>query len=240
MRVGVTLPQFHPDVAPSLTAARAAEAVGLDGVFVFDHVWAIGNPRRPAQSAWPLLGALAAETTIHVGSLVARVGLLPNAVLAHNFETLHRIAGDRLIAGLGSGDHLSEEENVAVDVPFAPAQERLAALADACRRTRALGIETWVGGLSRRIERVAADEDVTLNLWGVTPERCAAASVAVGSVTWGGPVPATAEATADLLRGLAAAGVRWAVCAPPYVSGGVDTDPVAAVEMLAEALATLR
>ncbi len=42
MRVGVTLPTFRDDAA-ALDAARRAEALGLDGVFVFDHLWPLGQ-----------------------------------------------------------------------------------------------------------------------------------------------------------------------------------------------------
>lgn len=236
MRVGITLPQFRPEAAPSVAAARAAEANGLEGVFVFDHVWAIGNPSRPARNVWPLLGALAAETErVALGPLVARVSLLPNAVLAHNLETLHRMVGDRLIAGLGAGDKLSEAENEAVGVPFPSAPERLADLADACRRTCALGIRTWVGGLSTKVHELAVAEGVALNLWGVAAERVGA--VRDVEVTWGGAAPKELDATADLLGRLADAGATWAVLGPPY---GVDTDPVPAVEMVAGAVAALR
>lgn len=241
MKVGVTLPQFESSVEPSLTAARAAEAAGLDGVFVFDHVWAIGNPDRPARNAWPLLGALAGETDrVVLGTLVARVSLLPNAVLAHNIETLVRIVGpDRLIAGLGAGDHLSKAENEAVDVPFASVDERLAALADACRRVRALGITTWVGGLSDRVHALARAEADAHNVWGVEPERVAVLA-GDGAVTWGGAGPKDAGALADLLGRLAGAGATWAVVGPPYRLGDAAADPTPAVEMVAEAIATSR
>ena len=241
MRVGVTLPQFEPSVEPSLTAARAAEAAGLDGVFVFDHVWAIGNPDRPARNAWPLLGALAGETErVVLGTLVARVSLLPNAVLAHNVETLLRIVGPhRFIAGLGAGDHLSKAENEAVDVPFASVDERLAALADACRRLRAFGLTTWVGGLSDRVHALARAEADAHNVWGVEPTRVAELA-ADGEVTWGGPGPKDAGALADLLVRLRDAGATWAVVGPPYRLGDAAADPTPAVEMVAEALATLR
>lgn len=241
MRVGITLPQFRPTVEPSLVAARTAEAAGLDGVFVFDHVWAIGNPERPARNVWPLLGALAGECDrLVLGPLVARVSLLPNAVLAHNLETLLRMIGtERLIGGLGAGDHLSAAENEAVEVPFPSATERLDALADACRRTRALGITTWVGGLSPKVHRLARAEAHALNLWGVEPELVAEAA-ADGEVTWGGAAPKDAHATADLLRRLRDAGATWAVIGPPYRAGGSDADPVPGVEMVAEAVATLR
>lgn len=239
MKVGITLPQFRPEVEASIATAVAAEAEGLDGVFVFDHVWAIGNPARPAQNAWPLLGALAGETSrVHLGTLVARVSLLPNAVLAHNLESLHRMIGERLIAGLGAGDKLSEPENEAVGVPFPGVDERLRDLADACDRTAALGITTWVGGLSKRIERLAVDRRVALNLWGVPPERCRETDVP--EVTWGGATPATVGGTADLLRRLADAGVTWAVGAPSFRVAGNDVDPLPAVRTLAEAAQTLR
>ncbi|HVF31477.1 MAG TPA: LLM class flavin-dependent oxidoreductase [Acidimicrobiales bacterium] len=235
MKVGVTLPQFRPEVEPSLVAARAAEVSGLDGVFVFDHLWAVGDPSRPARNAWPLLGALAGGTDrVAIGPLVARVSLLPNAVLAHNVETLHRMVGDRLIAGLGTGDQLSEPENEAVDVPFRPADERLADLADVCRRTCAMGVTTWVGGLSRKVHDLARTEGVVLNLWGVGPDRVAA--VTDVEVTWGGVAPKEPSAVADLLAGLADAGATWAVLGPPY---GVDLDPVPAVELIAAAGASL-
>ena len=48
MRIGVTLPSFRDD-ASAVDAARQAERLGLDGVFVFDHLWPIGQP-RPARA----------------------------------------------------------------------------------------------------------------------------------------------------------------------------------------------
>ena len=236
MKVGITLPQFRPAVEPSLAAARSAEANGIDGVFVFDHVWAIGNPSRPARNVWPLLGALAAATDrMAIGPLVARVSLLPNAVLAHNLESLQRIVGDRLIAGLGAGDKLSVAENEAVGVPFPSLDERLATLRDAARRTTALGLTTWIGGLSQKVHDLACEEGVVLNLWGVEPDRVAA--VTDVEVTWGGQAPTDADAVADLLARLRDAGATWAVLGPPY---GADNDPVPAVEMVAGAITALR
>lgn len=236
MRVGITLPQFRPSADPALAAARAAETLGLDGVFAFDHLWAIGHPERPAHNVWPLLGALAAETRrVHLGPLVARVSLLANAVLVHNLETLHRIAGDRLIAGLGIGDNLSRPENEAVDVAFPPSAERLADLADVAASLRSIGITTWVGGRSDAIHRVAAAGADALNLWGVAPDRVAAVDDV--AVTWGGPVPSDVEATTELLGRLADAGATWAVCAPPYAA---SADPEPAVRIVFEAAAALR
>ena len=82
MKVGITLPSFRDEADSAIDAARQAESLGIDAVFCFDHLWPMGQPGRPALSSGPLLGALAASTsTIAVGTLVARIGLLPDDVL---------------------------------------------------------------------------------------------------------------------------------------------------------------
>ena len=82
MKIGITLPQFRHEAGSAIEAARRAEDLGLDGVFCFDHLWPMAQPDRPALSMAPLLGALAASTsTISVGTLVSRVGLVPDGVL---------------------------------------------------------------------------------------------------------------------------------------------------------------
>ena len=104
VHVGVTLPTFTDD-AVALGATKRAEQLGLDGVFVFDHLWPLGSPERPALSAFPVLGAVAAVTTaVHFGPLVARIGLVPDDVLVAELLSLARMAPGRLIAGLGTGD----------------------------------------------------------------------------------------------------------------------------------------
>src|SRR3954454_22909542 len=102
MRVGLVLPSFRDDADTGLSAAVAAEAAGLDGVFVYDHLFPMRSPQRPAISCFPLLGAVAASTEhVHVGPLVARVGLVPNAVLVNQLATLARVAPNRVIAAIG-------------------------------------------------------------------------------------------------------------------------------------------
>ncbi|HYA67838.1 MAG TPA: LLM class flavin-dependent oxidoreductase, partial [Acidimicrobiales bacterium] len=111
LRVGVTLPSFRDDVA-ALEAAARAEAAGLDGVFVFDHQWPLGRPERPAISSFPLLGAVAARTDrVALGPLVARVGVVPDALLVAQMASLALIAPGRVIAGIGTGDSMSAPEN---------------------------------------------------------------------------------------------------------------------------------
>ena len=234
MRVGVTTPQFRPAAEPAMVAARVAEAAGLDGVFVFDHLWAIGNPSRVALACYPLMGALAVETQrVSLGTLVARVGVLPAAMIEHNFATLQRMLGDRLIAGLGMGDHLSAPENEALGIEFPPAAVRREMLTDVCRRVRALGITTWVGGRGATTQALGRREANAVNVWDAPVDEVARLA-GEGEVTWGGPVPADLGAVVQVLEALRDAGATWAICAPPF-----GADPTPAVEMVAEAARAL-
>lgn len=223
MKIGVTLPQFRDDAEAAIVTARVAEDAGLDGVFVFDHLWPIGQPERPVLQSFALLGALAVETArVDLGPLVARVGLVPEAVFIHQFETLQRMVGDRLIAGLGAGDSASKQENVAFGVEYPPAAVRLAQVADACRQLRERDITTWAGGRSAGLRKVAAEEADALNVWESTPEEARAELAELRQqagerrveLTWGGRVHVTADDAAAQLRDLADAGVSYAIVSP--------------------------
>lgn len=230
MKVGVTLPQFADQADGALAGARRAERLGFDGVFCFDHLWPMGRPDRPALSAGPLLGALAAATTtIAVGSLVARIGLLADDVLISALTTLSIISGGRFIAGLGTGDHQSRAENLAFGVPYEAADERRARMATVAGMVRAEGIPVWIGGGAAKTTEVARRAGVALNLWGAEPGRVAELTGSGLEVTWGGPAGATEGEVAGRLQQLADAGAAWAVCAWP-----------SSLEMVAEAAATVR
>jgi alkanesulfonate monooxygenase SsuD/methylene tetrahydromethanopterin reductase-like flavin-dependent oxidoreductase (luciferase family) len=257
VRLGVTLPQFRADPAPALAVARRAEAAGLDGVFVFDHLWPLHKPDQPALHCMTLLGALSAETErVTLGSFMARVSLLPDAVLVHTLHSLHRMLDGRFIAGLGTGDSENRGENIAYGLGFPPAVTRMNRLVDCCRRLRAAGVPTWVGGTSERMRRTAAEEADGWNGWGVTAEEFAAMATELPDhveKTWGGQVligrtaseaaeklerhgtkPGLVHGTVDdLCRHLSAlqdAGASWAVCSPLDI--GTEHD---AVELLVEA-----
>src|SRR5271166_6254526 len=79
VKIGITLPTFEQTSEAALATALAADHAGIDGIFAFDHLWPIGQKSRPALSMYPVLGAVAAVTSrIRIGSLVARIGLLPD------------------------------------------------------------------------------------------------------------------------------------------------------------------
>jgi alkanesulfonate monooxygenase SsuD/methylene tetrahydromethanopterin reductase-like flavin-dependent oxidoreductase (luciferase family) len=223
VRVGVTLPTFREDTS-AVDAAVVAEGLGFDGVFVFDHLWPIGRPDRPALSAMPLLGAVAATTErVAVGSLVARIGLLPDDVLVASLLSLQRISAGRFIAGLGVGDQMSAQENLAFGIPYAPREERLASLKTSASRLLESGTTVWVGGRGRTIE-IARDVGAVVNLWGAGPDELASVRADYSTeVTWGGTPgrdngnasrPTVSE-IADQLTEMGLAGATWAVCTWP-------------------------
>jgi len=214
VQVGVTLPTFRDDAA-ALDAARRAEALGLDGVFVFDHLWPLGARGRPALSAFPVLGAVAAvTTTVRFGPLVARVGLVPDDLLVSELASLDAMAPGRLIAGLGTGDGASADENLAYGIPPGSAGGRRRALAGCARRLLALGIPVWVGGGAAATNALALEVGAALNLWEGDAAALTTASER-GEVTWGGPVAGTVADIAARLADVAGAGATWAVCAWP-------------------------
>jgi alkanesulfonate monooxygenase SsuD/methylene tetrahydromethanopterin reductase-like flavin-dependent oxidoreductase (luciferase family) len=214
MRVGVTLPSFRDD-AFALDAARRAEALGLDGVFAFDHLWPLRRPDRPALSCFVLLGAVAGATSrVAFGPLVARIGLAPDDLLVAQLASLAAMAPGRVIAGIGTGDSQSRPENDAYGIEFAPAATRRASLARCAEALCALGIPVWVGGGGPATDETASARGAAVNLW----EGDVAAVAAVhgrAEVTWAGPVPGDERAVRARLDELADAGATWAVCAWP-------------------------
>jgi hypothetical protein len=230
VKVGVTLPQFRDEADTALEAAQRAEALGIDGVFCFDHLWPMGQPGRPALSSGPLLGALAASTsTIAVGTLVARIGLLPDEVLVEVLCGVHALSGGRLIAGIGTGDRLSREENRSYGIPFESAQVRRERLASVATAVAAAGVAVWVGGGRPEMVALARATGAAVNVWQVDTAPVVALVDQGVEVTWGGPVGDTPDEAAATLGAVAAAGASWAVCAWPE-----------SLEVVAEAAAAVR
>ncbi|MDQ1521457.1 MAG: hypothetical protein QOI55_2530 [Actinomycetota bacterium] len=232
-RLGLTLPSFGNDPDVPILVARAAETAGVDAVFVFDHVFRDGPAgRRPALECFALLGAIAAETsTVHVGTLVARATLRPPATLAHCFDTVQRVSGGRLIAGIGAGDHHSRDENESFGLEFGTMQDRVDALHDAVRASRRRGYPVWIGGHVAQVRELVPLAD-GWNAWGGDVGKFARAAKLVREVapaatlTWGGLVSFRGDVDRDdvtsgspaqvgeQLRAYIEAGADWIIVGP--------------------------
>jgi alkanesulfonate monooxygenase SsuD/methylene tetrahydromethanopterin reductase-like flavin-dependent oxidoreductase (luciferase family) len=191
-----------------VAAARRAEDVGIDAVFAYDHY---PRPDRPeALHGATMLGAIATATeAITIGTLVSRIGVVPDQVLLSQLRTVARLAPGRFVAGLGVGDHESDAEDAALGITRPSLDERFNRLELVAAELMKDGIEVWVGGRSRRAATLAAALGTTRNLWDPTDTQLKDA-LTEGPVTWGG----TADAQPEKLRELADLGVTLAVVAP--------------------------
>jgi alkanesulfonate monooxygenase SsuD/methylene tetrahydromethanopterin reductase-like flavin-dependent oxidoreductase (luciferase family) len=120
-KVGVQLPEVEREVRwPELLAmARRAEDVGLDSIWVGDHLLfrSPNTVTRGPWEAWSTLAALAAVTTrVELGPLVAATSFHNPAMLAKKAATVDEISGGRLILGLGAG--WNETEYRAYGFPY--------------------------------------------------------------------------------------------------------------------------
>lgn len=233
IRTGVVLPTFRERPEDAFEAAAQAFAAGIDGVFCYDHVWPMGQPERPALAPFPLLGALAADRSAPAtpgggpfyGTLVARVGLVPSEVLLAQFTALANLAPRRIIAGLGTGDRLSEAENRAYGIPFPSAAERRDEMAELARALRDGGLTSWIAGgpAARTVEARAAG--VALNVWDADPAVVMARAHGPDAVevTWAGPPPGSDAELGATVAAVAGAGATWAVFGWP-----VNLDALAA------------
>jgi alkanesulfonate monooxygenase SsuD/methylene tetrahydromethanopterin reductase-like flavin-dependent oxidoreductase (luciferase family) len=236
-KIAVTLPSFVEDPDIVFRVAHAAEEHGLDGVFMYDHMWR-GDPpnRRPALECLSLLGAVAGETArIAVGTLVARATLRPPATLANGLETAHRVSGGRLIAAIGAGDKQSRAENEAFGLEYGRMVDRLQALHDAVRAASGRGFPVWVGGRSAQIREICTVAD-GWNGWGGEPDDFAREVELVrdiaphATITWGGlarPKDEGAVGLAERLRAYVERGAEWLIIGP-IDSSNPDNVPILA------------
>ncbi len=105
--------------------AKVAEAVGIDTLWVADHVLVRSGPgsgvpegkTRGVHEAWTLLSALAEATSaVGLGPFVACTSFRNPAMLAKMADTLEEVSGGRLVLGLGAGWHQPEYD--AFGFPF--------------------------------------------------------------------------------------------------------------------------
>jgi alkanesulfonate monooxygenase SsuD/methylene tetrahydromethanopterin reductase-like flavin-dependent oxidoreductase (luciferase family) len=101
LKVAVMLqPGADGTAAGTREQARYAEQLGLDGIFVGDHL----KPAGPYPESMVVLAAAAAVTKrIHVGVGVMVLALRDPAWAAKQLATLQHVSGGRVVLGVGTG-----------------------------------------------------------------------------------------------------------------------------------------
>lgn len=210
MKLGVLLPLFRTTLDDALTTVDEAARLGLDGVFAYDHLYPIGHPERPAFRPFPALAAAAMRSDLVLAPLVARVGLVDDALLVQEFATLAALAPGRVLGALGVGDHLSADEHARYGIDLRPLDERRARLDAVAAELSNLGLPIWVGGSGPTTVARTRAIGAAVNCWAASA-RTVADLAAGGEVTWAGDLPRDLDEAASVLGALASAGATWAV-----------------------------
>jgi alkanesulfonate monooxygenase SsuD/methylene tetrahydromethanopterin reductase-like flavin-dependent oxidoreductase (luciferase family) len=124
--IGLIVPVFEgwfagatPRWSDIVAFARVAEEVGIDGLWIPDHLLFRDDDGHPSGmwEGWSLLTALAAVThRVALGSFVSCTSFRNPALLAKMADTVEEISNGRLILGLGAGWY--EPEYRAFGYPF--------------------------------------------------------------------------------------------------------------------------
>lgn len=127
--IGVYLPQLGFTYAQLLDRTRRCEALGIDSLWLYDHLYGPGAPGHPSLEAWTLATALLSNTErIPIGHMVLCNQFRHPALLAKMATTLDQISAGRLQLGLGSGS--IQDEHVRAGLPWGSFRERSERLAE--------------------------------------------------------------------------------------------------------------
>jgi alkanesulfonate monooxygenase SsuD/methylene tetrahydromethanopterin reductase-like flavin-dependent oxidoreductase (luciferase family) len=114
--IGVYLPQMGFTYEQILHRAQRCDELGIDSLWLYDHLYGPGAPDYPSMEAWTLATALLSRTErIHVGHMVLCNQFRHPAVLAKMATTLDQISAGRLQLGIGSGSIEDEHQRVGLD-----------------------------------------------------------------------------------------------------------------------------
>jgi probable F420-dependent oxidoreductase len=136
VEVGVQLWPQHTTLSDLVDAWRAAEKLGVDSIWTWDHFFPITEDRDgPHFEGWSLLAAKAALTSsAWIGVLVTSIAYRNPDLLADMARTIDHVAGGRVVIGLGAGWY--EKDYAEYGYEMADGPQRLRELEDGVRRVR--------------------------------------------------------------------------------------------------------
>jgi alkanesulfonate monooxygenase SsuD/methylene tetrahydromethanopterin reductase-like flavin-dependent oxidoreductase (luciferase family) len=109
MRRAISVPNVG-EPAALVDLARAAEAAGWDGFFVWDHVQVFAAAGFEVHDPWMLLTAVAGATQrMRLGAMVTPPSRRRPWVLGKQIVTLDHLSGGRAVVGVGLGYPVDDE-----------------------------------------------------------------------------------------------------------------------------------
>jgi alkanesulfonate monooxygenase SsuD/methylene tetrahydromethanopterin reductase-like flavin-dependent oxidoreductase (luciferase family) len=137
-RLSLILPVHSVSPDQVFAAANSAERIGLDGLWVPDHLANVTRPKAGVLECWSLLSALAMRTRrLPLGPLVLSTPFRHPALLAKQAATLATLAPGRLRLGLGSAGMTYETICRDFDFPRLSPAQRLRQCGDTIEVLRA-------------------------------------------------------------------------------------------------------
>jgi len=192
MRFGLTILTDQPwaEAAPRW---RAAEEMGFDHAWTYDHIVWGGLPESPWFGAVPTLAAAAAATsTIRLGTLVAAPNFRHPVAFHREVQALDDISAGRFLLGVGTGGDLDSRILGSPELTVKERVDRFQEFTDLLVRLRTEDHVTsegrWFSAVDART--LPPLRDVPLLVAGNGPRSVRyAARTGDGWVTTGGPEP---------------------------------------------------
>ena len=160
MRFGLILPQGwredleRRDFETVVAAARRAEELGLDSIWLYDHLQTRDGDPDAVLECWTTLAALARETSrVQLGQIVTCALYRNPGLLAQMASTVDAASGGRVIVGVGAGWDGREWRDFGYGDELPPVRDRLAHLERTLQvlRARRPGRPILVGGAGEKV-----------------------------------------------------------------------------------------